>query len=57
LSDEDLRRACLGALDCSREECREFALRMSWAACARTFLEHVVEAAKSARSKLSPIAA
>ena len=47
--DEDLRRACLGALECSREECREFALDMTWTASARTFLEHVAEAAKSGR--------
>jgi glycosyltransferase involved in cell wall biosynthesis len=55
--DDDLRRACLGALDCSREECRDFALSMTWAECARTFLEHLVEAAESARNKPSPIAA
>jgi len=47
--DEDLRRACLGALECSRDECRDFALRMTWAACARTFVEHVTQAAKSGR--------
>ena len=29
--DEDLRRACLGALECSREDCRDFALGMTWA--------------------------
>jgi glycosyltransferase involved in cell wall biosynthesis len=55
--DDDLRRACLGALECSREECRDFALRMSWAACAQTFMDHVLEAAKSARSKSPLIAA
>jgi len=47
--DEDLRRACLGALECSRDECRDFALRMTWAASARIFLDHVTQAAKSAR--------
>ena len=47
--DEDLRRACLGALECSRHECRDFALGMTWAACARTFVEHVAQAAKSGR--------
>ena len=55
--DEDLRRACLAALECSRKDCREFALRMTWAASARIFLEHVVEAARSARVKPSRIAA
>ncbi len=49
--DDDLQRACLGALDCSRQDCREFALRMTWADSARIFLEHVAEAARSARGK------
>jgi glycosyltransferase involved in cell wall biosynthesis len=47
--DDDLRRACLGALECSREDCRDFALGMTWAASARTFLDHVTQAVKSAR--------
>jgi glycosyltransferase involved in cell wall biosynthesis len=47
--DEDLQRACLAALECSRPECREFALHMTWAASARIFVEHVTEAARSAR--------
>ena len=33
--DEDLRRACLGALECSRDDCRDFALGMTWEASAR----------------------
>ena len=36
--------ACLGALECSREECRDFALNMTWATSARIFLEHVTHA-------------
>jgi glycosyltransferase involved in cell wall biosynthesis len=47
--DEDLRLACLGALECSREECRDFALGTTWAASARIFVDHVSEAAKAAR--------
>jgi glycosyltransferase involved in cell wall biosynthesis len=47
--DEDLRLACLGALECSRQDCRDFALSMTWAASARIFLEHAVEATKTAR--------
>jgi 1,2-diacylglycerol 3-alpha-glucosyltransferase/glucuronosyltransferase len=47
--DEDLQRACLKALDCSRADCRAFALTMSWEASARIFLGHVQEAAKAAR--------
>lgn len=55
--DDDLQRACLGALDYSRQDCREFALRMSWAESARIFLEHVAGAARSARGKPARIAA
>ncbi len=55
--DDDLQRACLGALDCSRQDCREFALRMTWAESARIFLEHVGEAARSGRGKPARIAA
>jgi glycosyltransferase involved in cell wall biosynthesis len=49
--DEDLGRACLAALECSRQECRDFALRMTWAESARIFLEHVVEAARAGRQQ------
>jgi len=38
---EDLRAACLGALQISREACREFALRYSWENSARQFIGHV----------------
>jgi glycosyltransferase involved in cell wall biosynthesis len=55
--DEDLRRACLEALECSPEDCRAFALGMTWEASARIFLTHIEEATKSARSKPAPIAA
>jgi len=47
--DEDLRRACLQALECSRADCRDFALGMTWEASARAFLAHVEEAAKGKR--------
>ena len=47
--DEDLQLACLGALECSRDDCRDFALSMTWEASARMFLEHVTEAAKAGR--------
>jgi 1,2-diacylglycerol 3-alpha-glucosyltransferase/glucuronosyltransferase len=55
--DEDLRRACLEALELSRDGCREFALGMTWEKSARIFIEHVAEAAKLARAKSAPIAA
>jgi glycosyltransferase involved in cell wall biosynthesis len=38
---EDLRAACLGALQVSREACRAFALRYSWENSARQFIGHV----------------
>jgi len=47
--DEDLRLACLGALECSRQDCRDFALGMTWGASARIFLEHVTYGARSGR--------
>lgn len=40
LSD-DLRAACLGALQISREACRTFALRYSWENSARQFIGHI----------------
>jgi glycosyltransferase involved in cell wall biosynthesis len=55
--DEDLRRACLEALECSRDDCRDFALGMTWQASARIFIAHVTEAAKFARAKPTPVAA
>lgn len=53
--DEDLRRACLAALECRRDECREFALGLSWEASTRKFLAYVTEAAQGPRPV--PIAA
>jgi glycosyltransferase involved in cell wall biosynthesis len=51
--DEDLRLACLGALELDRAACRDFAERLTWQACARTFLEHVTEGARVWREKRS----
>ncbi len=45
--DEDLRRACLGALEVSRADCRDFALGMTWQTSARIFIKHVTQAAKA----------
>ena len=39
--DNDLRSACLRALDISREACREFALAHSWENSARQFIGNV----------------
>ena len=49
--DEDLRQACLDALELDRASCRDFAARLTWQACARTFLEHVTEGARAWREK------
>ena len=49
--DEDLKAACLKALQCSRADCRDFAAGMTWAASARTFVEQVSEGARRWRSK------
>jgi glycosyltransferase involved in cell wall biosynthesis len=38
--DEDLRAACLRALDLPRDACRAHAMRFSWETCARQFVEH-----------------
>ena len=39
--DNDLRAACLRALNMSREACRDFALKHSWESCARQFIGHL----------------
>jgi hypothetical protein len=39
--DEDLRAACLRALDIDRRTARAHALNFSWAAAARQFAEHL----------------
>jgi glycosyltransferase involved in cell wall biosynthesis len=54
--DEDLAQACMGALECSRDGCRDFALGLTWQNSARIFLEHVLAATQGARGKV-PIAA
>ncbi len=46
--DEDLHAACLGALDISRQVCRDFALTMTWEKSARLFAQYVTEAAQGA---------
>jgi len=50
--DEDLRRACLEALELKRADCRDFALAMSWEKSAQIFVEHVSAAAKSGQKPM-----
>lgn len=47
----DLRAACLGALDISREAARAQALRFTWAASARQFLDNLGAVRATCRSK------
>jgi glycosyltransferase involved in cell wall biosynthesis len=57
---EDLRTACLQALELSREACRAFALTCSWENSARQFIGHLAPlAAGRSRAPLDalPIAA
>ena len=42
--DEDLRAACLAALDVSRERARMRSLEFTWRESARQFVEHVANA-------------
>ena len=42
--DEDLAAACRGALAISRDVCRDFALAHTWEACARAFIDNIVNA-------------
>jgi len=49
--NEDLRAACLGALDISRQGCRAFALRYSWENSARQFIGHVRKIAAGMNSE------
>jgi len=53
--DENLRRACLGALDCSTDDCRNFALGMTWTASARIFLDHMKSARRPTAMEDSPL--
>lgn len=43
--NEDLRAACLAALQLSRDACRAFALERSWEASAQVFINNIVMAA------------
>jgi glycosyltransferase involved in cell wall biosynthesis len=53
--DDDLRAACLGALQVSRKACRAFALTHSWETSARQFIGHVDHVMKSSPRTLHAI--
>ena len=50
--NEDLRVACLEALQISRAACRAFALTHSWENSARQFIGHVEKVGRSAPSRV-----
>lgn len=52
--DEDLRKACLGALEISRDECRKFALGYSWEKSAQQFLSHAQRISGHFRKSSAP---
>jgi hypothetical protein len=39
---EDLRTACMGALELNRERVREYALQFSWSAATEQFARHLI---------------
>ena len=49
--DEDLRAACLAALELSREACRAFALNYSWENSARQFIGHLQKLAPGRQAR------
>jgi glycosyltransferase involved in cell wall biosynthesis len=49
--DDDLREACLRALDLDGENAREFSLKHSWAESARTFRDNIVQANRALLDK------
>ncbi|MBC7150587.1 MAG: glycosyltransferase family 1 protein [Rhizobium sp.] len=49
--DEDLRKACLAALERSREEARHLAEGYTWQAATKQFLDNVIEAKTQAKRR------
>jgi hypothetical protein len=41
--NDDLRSACLAALNISRQSCLEFAAKHTWEASARAFIDHMAD--------------
>jgi glycosyltransferase involved in cell wall biosynthesis len=55
--NEDLREACLAALNVSREICRNFALGYSWENSARQFIGNLQDINASRRARAAQIGA
>jgi hypothetical protein len=53
--NDDLREACLEALRISRQDCLEFAVRHTWAASARAFIDNMADFSRlGSRSAAAP---
>jgi len=52
--DEDLRAACLKALNLSRDEAREHSMRFTWKESARQFLDNIEASRSDLRLKTAP---
>jgi glycosyltransferase involved in cell wall biosynthesis len=52
--DQDLRNACLAALEISREACVEFAAQHTWEASTRAFIENMADI-HAARAENGPV--
>ena len=52
--NEDLQQACLSALTLSRAACREFALKQTWLASARAFVDNVNRARMASLERDQP---
>jgi glycosyltransferase involved in cell wall biosynthesis len=55
--DQDLRAACLKALEISRQACRDFALQYSWENCARQFIDHLRDVPTGPHARSAPLGA
>jgi hypothetical protein len=55
--DEDLRSACLRALNVSRDACRDFALERSWENSARQFIGNLSALQPSRSLRPAPVLA
>src|ERR1700733_4715219 len=54
--NDDLREACLQALRISRQDCLEFAVRHTWAASARAFIDNMADFGRlGSRSAAAPV--
>ena len=53
--NEDLRTACLAALKCLAQACRDFALQYSWENSARQFIGHLRDVNTGRLARAAPV--